>query len=296
MAPYYQRIDVLVNVAAGKQHAAVVEQLTEAFRAAGLDAEIRLIEGPAIAREAAEAIARGSTLIVAAGGDGTVSAAASAVANSGATLAVLPLGTLNHFANDLGIPLDAAKAAQAIAAGRDIEIDLGEVNGRTFINNASIGMYASLVSERAAMQRIGRGKWIAHGLAAMRVWRRYQRLRVVLDVDGQTRDARTPFVFVGNNEYQLSGFELGGRKGLNAGRLHVCMAPGMTRGGVGRLILVAVFGDVCSLDGFESLPAESVRLDAGVARVKASVDGEVVTFDNPLTFRIRRRALRVRVA
>jgi len=156
-------------------------------------------------------------------------------------------------------------------------------------------MYASLVAERTAMQRIGRGKWIAHGMAALRVWRRYRRLRAVLDIDSMRRDVRTPFVFVGNNEYQLSGFELGGRKVLDRGRLHVCMAPGMTRGGVGRLIAVAVFGDVCSLDGFESLPAETVTLDAGVARLEASVDGEVVAFDTPLTFRIRRRALRVMV-
>ncbi len=295
MAPYYQRIDVLINVAAGKQNAAAVESVTDAFRAAGVDARITLTEGAAMAREAAEAVRRGSSLIVAAGGDGSVSAAASAVAGTDAALGVIPLGTLNHFAKDLGIPLEAAEAAQAIAAGRALQIDIGEVNGRTFINNVSVGMYASLVAERAAMQRIGRGKWIAHGMAALRVWRRYRRLRAVLDIDSVRSTVRTPFVLVGNNEYQLSGFELGGRKMLDAGRLHVCMAPGMTRGGVARLILVAVFGDVCRLDGFEARPAECVTLDAGVARLEASVDGEIVPFDSPLTFRIRRRALRVMV-
>jgi diacylglycerol kinase family enzyme len=293
MAPYYQRITVLMNPRAGSQSAAPAAPLAEAFRAAGLDADIQVVDGPSLAREAAEAIARGSTLIVAAGGDGTVSAAASAVAGTGATLGVIPLGTLNHFAKDAGIPLDAAKAAQVIAAGRTMEADVGEVNGRSFINNVSVGMYASLVAERAAMQRIGRGKWIAHGMAALRVWRRYRRLRVTVDVDGTRRAAHTPFVFVGNNEYQLSGFELGGRKVLAGGRLHVCMAPGMTRGGVGRLIVVAVFGDVCRLDGFESLPARTAGLDAGVSRLEASIDGEVVSFDNPLTFRVRPRALRV---
>jgi diacylglycerol kinase family enzyme len=293
MAPYYQRITVFMNPRAGNQGAAATAPLAEAFRAAGLDADIRPTDASAIAREAAEAIARGSTLIVAAGGDGTVSAAASAVAGSGAALGIIPLGTLNHFAKDVGIPLDVEKAVQVIAAGRTMEADVGEVNGRSFINNASVGMYASLVSERAAMQRIGRGKWIAHGMAALRVWRRYRGLRVLLDVDGTRRTARTPFVFVGNNEYQLSGFELGGRKVLAGGRLHVCMAPGMTRAGVGRLIVVAVLGDVCRLDGFESLPARTATLDAGVPRLDASVDGEVVTLDNPLTFGIRPRALRV---
>ena len=295
MASYYRRIVVFLNPRAGKQGAASIELLAEAFRAVGRDADIRLADGSSIARGAADALEEGANVIVAAGGDGSVSAAASAVAGSDATLGVIPLGTLNHFAKDLGIPLDLAKAAQVIAAGRDAAVDVGEVNGRPFINNASVGMYASLVSQRAEMQQIGRGKWIAHGVAALHVWRRYQRLRVALDVDGTRRTARTPFVFVGNNEYQLSGFELGGRKLLAGGRLHVCMAPGMSRRGVAWLIIAAVFGDVCRLDGFESFSAETVALDAGAGRVQASVDGEVVTLENPLTFRIKPRALRVMV-
>jgi len=232
-------------------------------------------------------------MIVTAGGDGSVSAAASVVAGTDAALGVLPLGTLNHFAKDLGIPLDLAEAAAVLARGRTVSVDIGDANGRPFINNASIGMYASLVSERAAMQRVGRGKWIAHGLAAIRVWRRYRYLRVVLDVDGERRTVRTPFVFVGNNEYQLSGLELGGRKVLAAGRLHVCMAPGMSRGGVARLIMEAIFGDVCNLDGFDSFTAAAVALSAGTSRLQASLDGEVVMLDNPLTFRSRPGALRV---
>ncbi|HEY3158057.1 MAG TPA: hypothetical protein VGJ78_03775 [Vicinamibacterales bacterium] len=170
-------------------------------------------------------------------------------------------------------------------------------------------MYARLLVERAAMQRLGRGKWIAHGLAALRVWGRYRRLRVdVRSAKGEVgstfemgrtceeRSAevvRTPFVFVGNNEYQLSGLELGGRRDLTGGRLHVCMAPGMTRGGVARMIVQALFGDVCTIEGFESFSAPAVELDARVARLEASIDGEAVRVDNPLTFRIRPRALRV---
>ena len=303
MATYYQRITVLINPRAGKQSATSAEQVAEAFSAAGChEPEIRLTEGSSFTDAAADALQRGSTMIVAAGGDGSVSAVASAIAGSDAALGVLPLGTLNHFAKDLGIPLDLPKAAAVIANARTVAVDVGEANGRPFINNASIGMYASLVSERASMERIGRGKWIAHGLAALRVWRRYRSLRVEVrssnveaesTVKPSTFAVRTPFVFVGNNEYQLSGLELGGRKVLAAGRLHVCMAPGMSRGGVARLILEAIFGDVGRLDGFDSFTATAVTLDSGTARVRASVDGQVVTLDNPLTFRIRPGALRV---
>jgi diacylglycerol kinase family enzyme len=138
----------------------------------------------------------------------------------------------------------------------------------------------------------------------MRVWRRYRPLRVEVraskfavrsnfELPPSTFAVRTPFVFVGNNEYQLSGLELGGRKVLHAGRLHVCMAPGMSRSGVARLIIEAIFGDVCNLDGFDSFTAAAVTLDTGSARLQASLDGEVVTLDTPLTFRIRPGALRV---
>jgi diacylglycerol kinase family enzyme len=301
MASYYQRITVLLNPRAGKQNATPARQITDAFRAAGADVDIRLAEGPAIAREAADAVRRGSRVVVAAGGDGTVSGVAGALAGTDAALGVLPLGTLNHFAKDLGIPADLGEAARVIVAGRTRSVDVGEINGRLFVNNASIGMYARLLAERAAMQRIGRGKWLAHGLATLRVFREYRRLRV--DVrsgkadggKGEGGRVRTPFVFVGNNEYQLSGLELGGRKTLDSGRLHVCMAPGMSRGGVARMIIAAVFGDVCTSEGFESFTSAVVGLDAGVARLVASIDGEAVTIDNPLACRIRPRALRVLV-
>jgi diacylglycerol kinase family enzyme len=306
MASYYQRITVLLNPRAGKQNATPARQITDAFRAAGADVDIRLAEGPAIAREAADAVRRGSRVVVAAGGDGTVSGVAGALAGTDAALGVLPLGTLNHFAKDLGIPADLGEAARVIVAGRTRSVDVGEINGRSFVNNASIGMYARLLAERAAMQRIGRGKWLAHGLATLRVFREYRRLRV--DVrsgkgeggKGEERSkgsevVRTPFVFVGNNEYQLSGLELGGRKTLDSGRLHVCMAPGMSRGGVARLIIAAVFGDICTIEGFESFTSAAVSLDAGGARLVASIDGEAVTIDNPLACRIRPRALRVLV-
>ena len=245
-----QRITVLLNNRAGSGDAVPAERVAAVFRTAGCEADIRILDGPAVAAAAADALKGDARVIVAAGGDGTVSAAASVLAATDAVLGVLPLGTLNHFAKDIGVPLDLGKAAESIARGRTVTVDVGDLNGRSFINNSSIGMYASLVSERAAMQRIGRGKWLAHGIAAVRVWRRYRRLHVEVRTALQpsTFERATPFVFVGNNEYQLSGLELGARKTLAGGRLHVCMAPGMSRRGVARMIIAAVFGDVRVLD------------------------------------------------
>jgi diacylglycerol kinase family enzyme len=220
-----QRITVLLNPHAGTQDDVAAQRVATAFRRAGMDdLDIHVVEGPLIRSGAAEALARGATIVVAAGGDGTVSAVASVLAGTDVALGILPLGTLNHFAKDVGVPLDVDEAVGAITAGNVVRVDVGDLNDRPFVNNASIGMYATLIAERDAMQRLGRGKWIAHGLAALRVWRRYRRLRIALRTEGRERLVRTAFVFVGNNEYQLSGLELFGRKSLAAGRLHVCMA------------------------------------------------------------------------
>jgi diacylglycerol kinase family enzyme len=292
-----QRITVLLNPRAGTQDDAAVRRVTDGFRRAGAgEADVRIVEGPVVRAAASEALARGSTILVAGGGDGTVSSVASAIVGSDAALGILPLGTLNHFAKDVGAPLDLEEAIVAIARARIVRADVADVNGRPFINNTSVGMYASLIAERQAMQRLGRRKWLAHGLAAARAWRRYHRLHVRLRADGPERPVRTPFVFIGNNEYQLSGLELGGRTKLDAGRLHVCMAPGMPRHRVARMILVAMFGDICRLDGFESFTASEVTLDGGTPQLRVTLDGEVIMLDNPLTFRIRPRALPVIVA
>jgi diacylglycerol kinase family enzyme len=291
-----QRITVLLNPDAGTQGDHVVARVTTGFQRAGTgELDVRVVGGALVRTVAGEAVARGATVVVAGGGDGTVSAAASVLVDTGATLGILPLGTLNHFAKDLGVPLDLDEAIQAIVGGQRVRVDVGEVSGRPFINNASIGMYASLIAERETMQRIGRRKWFAHSLAAARVWRRYYRHHVRLQADGRERAIHTPFVFVGNNTYQLSGLQLGGRKTLDAGRLHVCLAPNMPRRDVARMIVTAIFGDICQLEGFESFTASELTLDGGVPRLRVSLDGEVIALDNPLEFRSRRGALQVMV-
>jgi diacylglycerol kinase family enzyme len=197
---------VLLNSHAGRRDTIVKEGVAAAFEAAGCDAAIQITDGTRIAADCARALENGARVLVAGGGDGTVSSVAHALGGSDAVLGVLPLGTLNHFAKDLGLPLDIEAAARAIAARQTTCVDVGEVNGRSFVNNSSIGLYARLVAERKKRERVGLSKWIAHGIAAVRVWSRYyRRLHVTLRGKVVDRRTRTPFVFVGNNEYQLSG-------------------------------------------------------------------------------------------
>jgi diacylglycerol kinase family enzyme len=292
--PVRPDVVVLLNSRAGRQDPAVEQALAAAFEAAGCDAAIQMTDGARIAADCSNALNDGARVIVAGGGDGTVSSVAAALVGRDAALGVVPLGTLNHFAKDLGLPVDVEGAARVIAARQTTCVDVGEVNGRSFINNSSIGLYARLVAERKKRERFGRSKWIDHGVAAVQVWSRYyRRLHVTLRGQGVDRRVRTPFVFIGNNEYQLSGVELGGRRRLNGGCLQICMAPGMTRGGVVRMIVAAVFGRIHTIHGFESFTTTEFTLDAGHRRIEVALDGEVLIMANPLEYRIRSGVLRV---
>jgi diacylglycerol kinase family enzyme len=126
-----------------------------------------------------DALGRRPDAIVASGGDGTISAVASRLVNQEIPMGILPTGTLNHFAKDLGIPLDLAGACGVIAAGRVRQVDVGKVNDRTFINNASIGLYPHMVKKRDEIrERLGRGKFVAMFFAFLTVFRRYPTVRV----------------------------------------------------------------------------------------------------------------------
>src|SRR5579864_154965 len=150
-------VRVLLNPESGPPPADA-EQLGGLMQSAGLETQILAAPPPRVAELAREAAGDGG-IVVAAGGDGTVAAVAAAVAGSRATLGVLPIGTSNHFARDLGLPATLPQAISVIAAGHARAVDVGEVNGRLFLNNSSIGMYPRIVHRREGQrQRLGRGR------------------------------------------------------------------------------------------------------------------------------------------
>ena len=202
----------------------------------------------------------GCRAVWAGGGDGTVSAVAASLVGTEKALGVLPLGTLNHFAKDLGLPLDLEGAARALLAGRVTRVDAAEVNGRVFVNNSGLGLYPSIVRERERRrERHGLGKWAALAWATLTVLRRYPYLRARLSADGRTLSRRTPFLFVGNNEYELDAFRIGGRARLDGGRLCVHLARrDAGRLGLLRLALRALAGRLREDRGFESLTTDEL--------------------------------------
>jgi diacylglycerol kinase family enzyme len=205
------------------------------------------------------------------------------------------LGTLNHFAKDLHIPLDLEAAAQTIIAGHTMRVDMGEVNGHLFLNNSSLGLYPSIVRERQKRQRLGFGKWPAFIWAALSVLRRYPFLNVKLSVDGNELNSRTPFVFIGNNEYQMESFNIGARACLDRGRLSLYMTTDIGRLGLIRLALRALFGGLRHEKDFIALCSKELWIQTRRKRLRVAMDGEVAVLGPALHYRVKPLALRVHV-
>ncbi|MEA3203922.1 MAG: hypothetical protein QOI63_1602, partial [Thermoplasmata archaeon] len=165
---------MLANCAAGggEPEERRTRAIAAAFAAVGVAAEVRCVPGAALPDAAKQAVDDGARTVVAAGGDGTVGAVAGAVAGTSAHLGILPLGTLNHFAKDAGVPLALADAARVVATGTGRRVDVAEVNGRVFVNNSSIGLYPRAVRERERLRSAAPSKALATLGAAWSVLRR----------------------------------------------------------------------------------------------------------------------------
>lgn len=287
---------ILVNRHGGSAGDGAHDRVAAALVAAGISGEVELVAGAALASRAAQAVADGARLVIAAGGDGTLSSVAGALVGTDATLGILPLGTLNHLARDLGIGFKLDQAAAVIAAGNRQRIDVAECNGRIFVNNSAIGLYPLMVADREGQQRLGRSKRAAMFVAGLRTLALYHHHRLTLTVnDGETRTIDTPLLFVGNNDYRLDLRGPGRRATIRDGRLSVIVMRRMGRAGFFAAMIRALFGrsrpgDMIHLDDVQRLRVASRR-----TRLTVSGDGETREVSPPLDYRIRPGALAVMV-
>ena len=293
-----KKIAVIVNAGSGAEDKNCDElcaRLTALFKTHNLDARIFAAEtGSDLINFAEEAAQDGDTEIVCAGGgDGTISAVAWRVLKAQKTLGVLPLGTLNHFSKDLRIPQDLKEAVRVVAENNVKEIDVAEVNGRVFLNNSSIGLYPQIVRRRERGQRLGRGKWSAAIWAATATLRSYPFLLLQLCIDEKEVRRKTPFVFVGNNEYAMDFLNIGTRERLDGGLLSVYLLHKTGRAGLFMLALRSMFGVLQRAKDFEAVATEEITIDAPRANLLVAFDGEVERLETPLHYKIHPRALRV---
>lgn len=294
--PATEHIAVLLNPAAGPERGEELGKTIEGlFDEARVPVSIVTLPSRAGAQPAVRAaIANGARVVAAAGGDGTVSTVASALVGTSTPLGVLPLGTMNHFAKDLGVPLELRDAVQTVVAGQVKAVDVGEVNGQLFVNNSSIGVYPDIVVEREALRQKGYRKWTAAAIASARILSRYPGMTVRITAGDVNQTLRTPLVFVANNEYQVEGLSFGRRARLGAGCLVAYLAPRVRARDLPFLAALALIGRRTPSPALVSFSARSLSVDSpGRRRLRVAFDGEVTLMMLPLEYHIRPLALKV---
>jgi len=289
---------VIINAASGGSRAGELRRLVAAeFRSRGVEADVLLAKNGAHLLELARRAREGeSRTVVAAGGDGTINAVASALLGTDKQLGVLPTGTFNYFAKNLGIPTDVPGAVRTVVEGRAADVDACEVNGRIFINNASIGLYPSIIRQREQeYRRWGRRQLVAYAAVLRALFGRGAFLSVRITTEGGELAERTPLVFVGGNKYQIEEFDLPGRRCVNRGELAIYVARADGRAGLLRLALQALLRRLRGERRLEVLCAGEALVETRRRRLPVALDGEVVTLKTPLLFKTRPGALKVLV-
>lgn len=285
---------MLLNAAAGSAQGDRVRALLRAHLP-----DARLLtshDGAAVSSLARQALAEGCSLVVAGGGDGTLRTVAQELVGKAATLGVLPLGTRNHFAQDLRIPLDLEHAVRTLATGESRAIDVGEVNGHTFLLYAALGLYPLFVRERERHERPGRRHTgLAFGRALWAALRRYPYLNVGLETERQQFDSRTPFVFITNNIATVEHLPVGVVTCPRVGQLGLYTAHRVTRIGLLRLTLRLLAGRLTEAADLQALCTRQVRVETRRRHLWVATDGEVTRMEAPLCARLRPSALRVLV-
>jgi diacylglycerol kinase family enzyme len=267
--------------------------LRAALDRAGVSAEVLDIPSDSHVDQWIDRVVADHEVIAAAGGDGTVSSVAAAVARANKTLAVIPAGTLNHFARDARIPTELDAAIALLRTGRTSAVDVGTVNEHFFLNNVSLGSYPRMVKERTALESCGRSRRVAGIIATGKTWWRLRNVTARLTVDGRNLVRRSPFIVIGNGSYALSGFSLTSRPNISDHQLSLYVAPGVGRLGAMSIPLRALLGRLERYEQFEAITAHEITIEFGKRAVPTGIDGEVRELESPLHFAIKPNALQV---
>jgi YegS/Rv2252/BmrU family lipid kinase len=292
-----KKICLILNSKSGKTNKLQkVEALKKAFANFAVDPKIEIFNfGTSVEEKVKQAISEGFDTIVAVGGDGTISSVAGALLNTEATLGIIPAGTLNHFAKDLNIPSELDEAIKIITEGQSKKIDVCSVNDRVFINNSGVGIYPKIVRKREVLQSQGKNKWIAFWIAAKQVWEGYPFLKIKVSSEEKSFLCKTPFVFIGNNEYEFEGVELGTRKNLDQSALSVYVARRAKKKGLLRFIWLALIRRLLEHEEFEFFMTKDLTIETKKKFLQVSLDGEVTPLQTPLHYKIHPKSLTVLV-
>jgi diacylglycerol kinase family enzyme len=294
------KLAVVLNEAAGTLLGTpigrAVAEIEGRFAAAGVEARVRAARGSAVESEIRAALASTADAVVIGGGDGTVATAAGLLLGTGKALGLLPLGTMNLLARDLGMPNTLRDAIKVLALGHTRTIDVAEINGRVFLNNSVLGLFPTMVRARERQRGIsGWRKWLGIGSAVVKSLRYYNLIEVTVDLGHGPRLVQTPALAVVNNVYHdRPDASFLDRPTLDDGRLAVYLANHRTRLGLIRLMVGLALGGWQRDAELESLTVTELTVTGHRRhRLRVAIDGEVARLTPPLIYRIRPKALTV---
>lgn len=287
---------IVLNAGSGHNDTnTTADTIREVLTAAGRPHELLLAaqgrDIPRLARKAVELAKAQDGIVVAAGGDGTINAVAQAALGCGQPFAVLPQGTFNFFGRAHGVSQDTREAAEALLTATAQPVQVGLINDRIFLVNASLGLYPQLLEDREAFKkRFGRSRLIAMISGMLSFLRERRQLTLDIEIEGESRTIRTPTLFVGNNALQLSQLGIAEAEALSRGRLvAIAMKPVGTLTMIG-LLLLGAFGKLGEADQVVSFPLRKLTVRPPrrkrVRRYKVAMDGEVTQLTSPLVFQI----------
>ncbi len=290
---------IVFNIGSGHGDAAGARAaIASACAAVGRKHHLLTVDDPKhiaeIAREAVQRAQQMGGIVVAAGGDGTINAVAQATLGSGCAFGVLPQGTFNYFSRTHGIPAGVAEAMQVLLNEHPQPAQVGLVNGRVFLVNASLGLYPALLEDREAWKaQLGRSRLVAFGAGLLTFLRVHRNLRLRFELhgsEGQTRDVRTPTLFVGNNALQMEQLGFPEAQAIDAGRLAAIALRPVGRLEMLWLLLRGAAGQLGDADQVTSFSFERLTVRAsrgfGARRIKIATDGEVGWLQLPLHFAV----------
>lgn len=291
-----RRFHLVLNVNSGTVQALGVtpDDLRAMFAAHGLEVTIDADPDAQLSDRIAAALQSDADTVIAAGGDGTVTALATAIIESDKSLAILPLGTANLLARDLGLPLDLEECVAALAAMEPLAIDVSEVNGTIFLHKAVIGVIPELAAGREYIRGQGIGAKIGYIRYFFRRIARARRLALEIATgDGQTRIERVQAIAVASNAYDEGLGRFFHRDKLDTGLLTIYLLRHLNVGDIFKLATGMLAGRWRDYDALDISTARTVTIRSRKPRLQLMIDGEVSSMEVPLQFRIYPRALTV---
>ncbi len=287
-------IEVILNAKSGSQKSdearAAIEKV---FRDSGRPFHITTAMGDRLNEVTEEKAASDCDVLVAAGGDGTICCVAEAALRSGKTLGVIPLGTFNYFAKNLGIPVEPEEAAKVILDGETVRAPVLDLDGRLILNNTSIGIHPAVLLKRRQMyRRWGRNQISAYASVLLTAFQPPPRLRVRLATEEGEVVRETPLVMICSNAFQMEAFALAGKECLEDRKFALYVARMAGRATILRHGLRALFRRLRPKIDYEVICTSDVTIETlRRRRFRAAVDGELERLESPLHFRVGSKEL-----